>query len=381
MPYFDNNSTTPLDPVAREVLVDALANSWANPSSPYRSSAIVRASIQKCREMIGTRIGVSPDLITFTSGATEANNSVFCHLARNSSSTSRVLLSPFEHPSVAEAAHFWFSNRVDFLKAQPNGMISIEELEKYLEEQKLTVLVSVLAASNESGVIQPWSEVARLCNSFKVKYHCDSTQLPGKEALENLNQCSFSVSSAHKFGGPKGIGWLVGENTSSLILGGEQEKGRRGGTENYPSILAACSAWKSNVETSINISELSKYRDDFEERMNEIFPEIRFIGRNSPRLWNTSLFILPRFENLALVGKLDKLGFQVSTGSACSTFKDGGSAIAKAMGFSSSEMKCLIRVSSFQSHTRFDWNGLTSAFEQAIKELEEDSSHSPVISI
>ena len=103
-------------------------------------------------------------------------------------------------------------------------MISIEELEKYLKEQKLTVLVSVLAASNESGVIQPWSEVARLCNSFKVKYHCDSTQLPGKEALENLNQCSFSVSSAHKFGGPKGIGWLVGENTSSLILGVSRRK-------------------------------------------------------------------------------------------------------------------------------------------------------------
>ena len=381
MPYFDNNSTTPLDPVDRKLLMDNLTNSWANRSSPYRLSAIVRTSIQKCKELIGTRIGVSPDIITFTSGATEANNSVFCHLAGNSSSTSGVLLSPFEGPSVAEADHFWFSNRIDFLKAQPNAMISIEELEKYLKEQQLPVLVSVLAASNESGVIQPWSEVARLCSSFKLKYNCNSTQLPGKEALENLNQCSFSVSSARKFGGSKGIGCLVGENTSSLIFGGEQEKGRRGGTENYPCILAACSEWKSNLETSINVSELSKYRDDFEERVTDIFPEIRFIGRNIPRLCNTSLFILLRFENLAFAGKLDKLGFQVLTGSACSTFKDGGSPIAKAMGFSSSEMNCLIRVSSFQSHTGSDWKGLTHAFKQAIKELEEGSSHSPVISI
>ena len=103
-------------------------------------------------------------------------------------------------------------------------MISIEELENILRN-KANGSSFCFGTSNESGVIQPWSEVARLCNSFKVKYHCDSTQLTGKEALENLNQCSFSVSSAHKFGGPKGIGWLVGENTSSLILGVSRRRG------------------------------------------------------------------------------------------------------------------------------------------------------------
>jgi len=381
MSYFDNNATTPLHPDAGEALHHANTKNWANPSSPYRISAKVRASMQKCRESIASYLGTGPDQITFTSGSTEANNSVFSNLARTADPSSRVLLSPYEHPSVTEAAHLWFSDRVDILTAQSDGTVSTDDLQAYLSKGSMPVLVSILAASNESGVIQPWRETARICRKYGVPYHCDSTQLPGKENLNDISLCTYSVFSAHKFGGPKGIGWLIGEGASSLLVGGEQEKGRRGGTENYPAIASAYQAWESIVQAPIDTVGLSSLRDDFEEQMDKLFPGIRIIGKTSSRLWNTSLLIMPEFENIHWVGKLDKLGFQVSTGSACSTTKSGGSPIAQALALSLSETQRLIRVSSFHSHTRSDWEGLVSAFAQAYASLKEESIDSSVISL
>jgi cysteine desulfurase len=381
MSYFDNNATTPLHPKARQALLDASTENWANPSSPYRISAKVRASMQLCRESIASSLDTESDQITFTSGSTEANNSVFSNLARTASSSSRVLLSPYEHPSVSEAAHHWFADRVDYLGAQPDGTVSTDDLEACLSKEPLPALVSILAASNESGVIQPWREAARICRKFGVPYHCDSTQLPGKENLSELSLCSYSVFSAHKFGGPKGLGWLVGAGASSLLVGGEQEKGRRGGTENFPAIASAYQAWESVVQAPIDTAGLANLRDNFEDQMEKQFPGIRIIGKSSPRLWNTSLLIMPEFENLRWVGKLDKLGFQVSTGSACSTNKSGGSPIAQALDLSTSETQRLIRVSSFHGHTRSDWEGLVSAFAQAYASLKEESTDSSVISL
>lgn len=381
MPYFDNNATTPLDPSAQKVLFDAYANNWGNPSSPYRSSAQLRASIEKCREALSTHLGVEPDHLIFTSGATEANNSIFSNLSGKFDQSARVLLSPFEHPSVTEAANYWFSGRVDLLTAQSDGTICLEELDKHLSSSRTPCLVSVMAASNESGVIQPWREVARLCRDHNIPYHCDSTQLPGKEDLNDLSLSTFHVASAHKFGGPKGVGWLVGGGATSLLVGGQQEKGRRGGTVNYPAIVSAFSAWESQVQVSIDISKLSTLRDHFEEQMQNLFPNIKFIGQNSPRLWNTSLMIMPCFENLSWVSKLDKLGFQVSTGSACSTTNIGTSPIADALGLSLSDARHLIRVSSSQSHTTEDWHGLFNAFQRSAEELENESSNSAVISL
>ena len=381
MSYFDNNATTPLHPKARQALLDASTENWANPSSPYRISAKVRASMQLCRESIASSLDTDSNQITFTSGSTEANNSVFSNLARTASSSSRVLLSSYEHPSVSEAAHHWFADRVDYLGAQPDGTVSTDDLEACLSKEPLPALVSILAASNESGVIQPWREAARICRKFGVPYHCDSTQLPGKENLSELSLCSYSVFSAHKFGGPKGLGWLVGAGASSLLVGGEQEKGRRGGTENFPAIASAYQAWELVVQAPIDTAGLANLRDNFEDQMEKQFPGIRIIGKSSPRLWNTSLLIMPEFENLRWVGKLDKLGFQVSTGSACSTTNTGGSPIAQALDLSTSETQRLIRVSSFQEHTGSDWEALAVAFGQADSFLKEESIDSSVISL
>ena len=381
MAYFDNNATTPLLPIAKEAFQNALETDWGNPSSPYRSSAQLRASIQQCRESIASSYGVEPAQIIFTSGATEANNSVFCYLARRAELSSRVLLSPFEHPSVTEAALYWFPDRVDFLNAQSDGTVSVDEIAYYLKNNQKYSLVAVMGASNESGAIQPWRQIAQLCREHDVPYHCDSTQLPGKEDLNDLSLCSFNVASAHKFGGPKGIGWLIGKEVTSLIVGGEQEKGRRGGTENYPAIISARVAWESHMQKQFDKSLLAGFRDNFEKQMENLFPGIMFLGKSSLRLWNTSLFIMPRFDNIAWVGKLDRLGYQVSTGAACSTNKIGGSPIAIALSLKPSDSKRLVRVSASQSHTPKDWDGLLRAFRQSEDELNKDFGASAVISL
>ena len=173
----------------------------------------------------------------------------------------------------------------------------------------------------------------------------------------------------------------MGEGASSLLVGGEQEKGRRGGTENYPAIKSAHRAWESVVQAPLDIPGLSRLRDDFEDQMEQQIPGIRIIGKNSPRLWNTSLMIMPEFENLQWVGKLDKLGFQVSTGSACSTTKTGGSPIAQALALSLPESQRLIRISSFQDHTHCEWKGLRDAFAKAHLSLQKESLGSSVISL
>ena len=380
MAYFDNNATTPLHPSARESFQQAMSENWSNPSSPYRASALVRASMQKSREEICATYGVNPDHLVFTSGATEANNSVFSNLERTAGESSRVLISPYEHPSISEAAQRWFPHRVDCLSAKNDGSIFIDEVENYLRNESPPCLVAVMAASNESGVIQPWKEVALLCREHGIPYLCDSTQFPGKASLHELSLCTYNVASAHKFGGPKGIGWLLGEDASSLLVGGMQEKGRRGGTENFPAIISASTAWESAVKTLPNTNKLASLRDDFETQMGNFFPDIKFIGKDAPRLWNTSLFVLPSFDNLKWVGKLDKLGFQISTGSACATNNVGESPVASALKLSSEKTQRLLRVSSWQSHSVTDWEQLSEAFQKASISLEEEFADSSVIS-
>ena len=381
MSYFDNNATTPLHPNAHEVFVKALSESWANPSSPYRLGAQLRASLEICREEISSIFGVSHDEVVFTSGATEANNSVFFALSRSSSSSDRVLLSPFEHPSVTDAAEYWFPKRVDFLRAQPDGTICISELEDYLRISTPPVLVSIMAASNESGVVQPWKEAAGICKSHGIHFHCDSTQLIGKKNVKGLSLCSSFISSAHKFGGPKGVGWLMGKCFSPFLIGGQQEKGMRGGTENFAAVSSSHAAFLAVENSCIDTSELAAIRDRFEHQMLKLFPDLKIIGCGARRLWNTSLMIMPDFENFRWVGKLDKLGFQVSTGSACSTSKFGGSPLATALNLSDIESRRLVRVSSYFSNSSADWAALLSAFDKTFMELQEESRDSAVISL
>jgi cysteine desulfurase len=380
MVYFDNNATTPLGQSALASYTLALEQNWQNPSSPYRASIRAKALLEQARFSLADSLGIKKEEITFTSGATEANNAVFAHFGKTLNSSEKCLLSPFEHSSVIESAKYWFKGRVHFMQCDHSGMVDLDEVEQCLDQKDIS-LVSLMAANNESGILQPWRELAGICSQRGIHFHCDATQWIGKLPLRDISICSSFSASAHKFSGPKGVGWLASKYPIQMQIGGVQEGSLRGGTENLPGIISMLTAWE---EIALNLSLLDDrylWRNQFEIDLERIVPYVKILGGKVSRLWNTSLFIVPKYENLSWVGKLDKLGFSVSTGSACSTHTGTSSSIISAMGMSENESRRLIRVSSYFDQTESDWSNLAQAFGQAYEELGIEASKSSVISI
>ena len=379
MAYFDNNATTPPREVALRAHEVALREDWRNPSSPTIFAARVRAKLEKTREELAAFLGCAAGSLCFTSGATEANNAVFAQLARKATNDQRVLLSPMEHPSVREAANRHFPGRVKQLSVNGSGVVSSQEASQTLTDGSY-VAVSVMAANNETGVLQPWSELASLCTERGVAYHCDATQWIGKLPIDGLPECDYLTASAHKFGGLRGIGFLKAPEDFSFIVGGEQESGRRAGTENYPGIASMLAALRESLEND-QARVLEKARNAFEQKLLESFSGIRIVGAEVNRLWNTSSLLMPDFDNLRWVGKLEKLGHEISTGSACSSGIENESSVAVALGLTVVEARRIVRVSGSFDTLPGDWEDLAEAFLLAHQELSAGSGSLEVVSV
>ena len=382
MAYFDHNSTTQPLPEVLDAVREASERNWANPSSPHRPGSRVRALLEKARKEIAQSLGVFPAHLTFTSGATESNNAILSWFAKslNRNQPGKILVSSIEHPSILEPAQFYFPEHLSLIPVCSEGKMDLQEFEKLLDDQS-PKLVSMMAAHNESGVIQPWQEVAQICRERRVWFHCDATQWIGKLNHDGLNACSSFSFSAHKFGGPKGVGGLVSCQPMSFLKGGGQEKESRGGTENFPGIEGMRVAWSKSCTSIPNLHALVDWKKDFENSLLREFSNLKIIGHKVPRLWNTTLLYLPQFDHLTWVGKLDKMGFHTSTGSACSTARDQSSSLARAIGLDESASRQLLRVSSYWSTTAEDWQGLADAFKNAFGELQSEQVHTGVISL
>ena len=380
MLFFDHNATTPISETALRTYACSLKEDWQNPSALYREASRVKAKFELERERLALLIGCKKESIIFNSGATESNNAIFSHFSKNNCSASHCLISPFEHPSIKDAARYYFNNRVLYMPISKSGEIDLSKIEQILDRQKI-VLVSLMAANNETGILQPWLEVSEICKKRGVFFHCDSTQFIGKRTPVELNQCSSFCASAHKFSGPKGMGFFVSKIPIQFQTGGLQEGSLRAGTENFPAIKAMVSAYSEIHERLVSVELLAEFRDQFEQKVCAELPDIRILGSQVPRLWNTSMLITPKYDNLSWVSKLDKLGFAVSTGSACSIGKLENDSISKAFGLSRQESRRLIRVSSYFSTKLEDWLSLASAFGEAFDMLNAESSQSSVISI
>lgn len=376
MAYFDYNSTTPLNGAAKDALFDAVNGQWANPSSPYKISARARLALDEAREDLAARLHRKRRGIVFTGGATEANNSVIRYLVEVLPRRKRLAISAIEHPSVMEPANHFFKGRLDLLPVSPEGVLDLDHLGAVLATGR-TGAVSVMAANNETGIIQPWGKVGKLCKENGVAYHCDASQWFGKCLDYQFGNCDFLVGCSHKFGGPKGVGFLaLSENWYGFraVFGGLQEGGRWGGTENIPGILSMVSALGWADRHRERMLAQSSHRDAFEERLQREFPGMKCVGKAAPRLPNTSFLILPKFENLRWVTKLDSKGFQVSTGSACATGKTGRSPTLRAMDFTRAESRRTIRVSSSPDSSAESWSNLAGAFLETWQSLKSDVS-------
>lgn len=309
--------------------------------------------------------------IVWTAGATEAVNTVVHHFA--AASAGEAWVSAVEHPCVLAAVKRWFPGRHQFVPATRDGLADLGWLDARLRRAR-PAFVAVMAANNETGVLQPWPEMLALCRAAETPFVCDAAQWIGRMRCRGLGDCDFVIGCAHKFGGPAGVGFLkCPANLRPLLVGGPQESGRRAGTENVAGVWATAAAL-AEAEAALargDGEDGRRRRDAFEEELLRTLPETHILGGKVPRLWNTAAALMPPLDcNQRWVVRLDKLGFAVSTGSACSSGKAKPSHVLAAMGYTADEAARMLRFSAAFSTTAEEWGGLNAGLVRAATELQ-----------
>ena len=330
--YLDHNATSPLRPTAFDAMAEAL-RAGGNPSSVHKAGRAARARVEAGRRQVAALIGALPAEIIFTSGGTEANS-----LALKGSGRRRVLASAVEHDSVLKAM------ACEIVPVDRHGVVDLAALERMLADDE-PALVSVMFANNETGVLQPIAEVVSLAHQAGAVVHCDAVQGAGKAQVDmhGLGVDYLSLS-AHKFGGPTGVGALVvrsGARFTTDRRGGGQESNRRAGTEN----VAGIAGFGAAAEAARGGRDLAPLRDRLEAELLQIAPGAEVYGVGAPRLGNTSCISMPGVKAETQVMALDLAGVCVSAGAACSSGKVSRSAVLAAMGIEASEAEAALRIS------------------------------------
>ena len=352
--YLDHNAASPLRPEARAAMAAAL-EIGANPSSVHAPGRAARAMIEDARAEVAALAGVSPDEIVFTSGATEANN-----LALKGAAVECRLVSAVEHVSVLEAADG------ESIPVDGRGVVDLAVLARMLAGERRPTMVSVMAANNETRVVQPIAEIARIVHDAGALLHCDAAQAPGRLALEPIVLASDLVSlSSPKIGGPLGVGALVireGLELAALLVGGGQERRLRAGTENLSGIAGFGAAAKA-VRNDLGLADrVAALRDRLEAEALSAAAEAVVVGAGAPRLANTSALALPGIPAESQILALDLAGIAVGAGAACSSGKIARSHVLTAMGISDTIALATIRVSLASTTTAADIDAFLAAW-------------------
>jgi cysteine desulfurase len=336
--YLDWNATAPLRPEAAAAVAEAL-DRCGNPSSVHRWGRTARQTVEQAREAVAALIGGDPEGIVFVSGGTEAN-----HLALLGSGRERVLVSAVEHNSVLQAVP-----SAERIAVDTNGIVDLADLDRWLAADPRPALVSVMLANNEIGIIEPAAEIAAIVHRHGALFHCDAVQAAGKIPVDiGAIGADLLSLSAHKLGGPPGIGALIVRGATDfrpMIRGGGQERGRRAGSENLLGIAGFAAAATAAVEGIADYQRVRQLRDGLEAAVAEIAREAMIIGADVPRLPNTTALVLPGVAAETQVIALDLNGVMVSAGAACSSGKVGPSHVLAAMGASPEITTGTIRVS------------------------------------
>jgi len=345
--YFDHNATTPLDEGVLAAMLPYLQGEFGNASSRHDFGTRARRAVNQAREQVANLVNVQPSQVVFVSGGTEANN-LFIRGAAAYLKPSQVVVSGIEHPCVAKPAQDLARQgwKLRKLAVDAQGRVEMADAAQALREP--TGLVSVMLANNETGVIQPVAEIAELAREQRTWMHSDAVQALGKMPVdfEALGVHAMTVS-AHKIYGPKGAGALIVDKRLELkpiIHGGGHEAGLRSGTENVPAIVgfgAACDLAASRLgEMAVRTRAL---RDQVEQGLAA--QGARIFGGKAERIPNTTYFAVPSIDGETLVIELDKAGFAVASGAACSSTSTEPSATLLAMGVAPELARGAVRIS------------------------------------
>jgi len=356
--YLDHNAGAPLRAEARDAIAAAL-EIGANPSSVHAPGRAARAVIERARGQVAALAGVAPGAVVFTSGATEANNLALKGAMLGGAAVTRRIVSAVEHVSVLEATD------VERVPVDARGVVDVAALARMLAGSTPT-LVSVMAANNETGVIQPIAEVARIAREANALVHCDAAQIPGRMPLAPIVAvCDLVSISSPKIGGPQGVGALIvrdGLDLEPQIGGGGQERRLRAGTENLPGIAGFGAAAEAVMADGADSAHIAALRDRLEAEARALAPEAVVIAANAPRLANTSALALPGIPAESQILSLDLAGIAVGAGAACSSGKIARSHVLAAMGVAEDVAAAAIRVSLGHTTTEADVDALAAAW-------------------
>jgi cysteine desulfurase len=360
--YLDWNATAPLRSEARAAALAALGV-IGNPSSVHGEGRTARRLIEQAREQVAALVGAEPRNVVFTSGGTEANMLALVPMGARE----RLLTSAIEHPSVLAGGRFPSGN-VERLPVTGDGQIDLAALEQRLAALRDRALVSIMAANNETGVIQPVAQAARLVHSAGGLLHVDAVQAAGRIGWDiSAMGADLVTLSAHKIGGPKGVGALIGRTGldafKPLITGGGQERGARAGTENVAGIAGfGAAAAAARATLAAEAARMGALRERLEIGLTSASPEVVVFGVEAERLPNTTLFAASGMKAETAVIAFDLEGVAVSAGAACSSGKVQPSHVLAAMGVPPLLARAAVRVSLGPTTTESDVDGFIEAW-------------------
>jgi len=375
--YFDYNATTPLDPAVRDAMLPFLGEIWGNPSSVHHVGQRARAALDDAHDRAARVLGAKPSEIIFTSGGTESNNLAIFGTARLLRDKGRHLItSAVEHHAVLHAFEYLAKKEgfeLTLLPVDGEGRVSPDDLKRAI--RKDTVLVSVQAANNEIGTIQPVAELGAVCRERGVLFHTDAVQWFGKEPVTGVGQFNADLVSicAHKFHGPKGAGLLYIKSPlhpDPILFGGGHENERRAGTENLAGIIGFVTALEKFVPTPV-FSRNSLY--PMVKRLISLvdsLPEARFVGSRQNRLANTVAFLVEGVDSISLLAALDLEGVCASSGSACSAGSLEPSHVISALGVKRDLANSLVRLSLGRENNVLEVEKLEAVLEKILSRAQ-----------
>ena len=374
MIYLDYNATTPLRPEVFEAMKPFLTERWGNPSSSYGFGSQLKGEIEAARRSVARLVNASASEVIFTGSATEANNTALNAALVAQPGKRHIITSAVEHSAILNHCSFLEKQgvRITRLPVDSEGLLDLAALNAAFAED--TALVSLMWANNETGVIFPVAEIAARCKAHGVPFHCDAVQAAGKLPIDfKTVPADYLSLSAHKIGGPKGIGALIVRKSSPFVPylhGGHQERGRRGGTENVAGIIGfGCSAELARVEVEDNAAHVGPLRDLFEAGLLAEIPSAERNGHLLHRLPNTSSITFHGIEAEALLLLLDQSGICASAGSACLADSDEPSHVVRAMKPKGASFRQMVRFSLGAKTTAGEINMAMLAVADSIRRL------------
>ncbi|MBE0545199.1 MAG: cysteine desulfurase [Verrucomicrobia bacterium] len=375
--YFDYNATTPLDPAVREAMLPFLGEVWGNPSSVHHVGRQARALLDEARDRCARVLVCKPNEIVFTSGGTESNNLAIFGAARRLKSKGRHLItSSIEHHAVLHCCEYLAKHEgfdLTVLPVDRSGLVSPDDLVQSIRAD--TILVSIMAANNEIGTIQPVAELGGLCRERGVVFHTDTVQWFGKEPFTGLDQFNADLVSvcAHKFHGPKGTGLLYVRSPlqpDPTQFGGAHENERRAGTENLAAIIGLTEAVEQFVRDPVFDSQnMWRFTNRLALVLKDI-PGVEIIGSQQQRLANTLAFVVQDSDSVALLAGLDLEGICASSGSACSAGSLVPSHVVSALGYEQKLANALVRFSLGRGTTMDEVEQTASILPRSIRRVQ-----------